>query len=151
MLVYDYNSPIGVLRITYDDALLGLNYVQKEMFHQKNSFCVEIIKELDLYFKKELKHFTIPIRLNCTEFQKKVYKACMEIPYGCVKTYKQIGEQIGCRGYQAIGMALHNNPILLVVPCHRVISMKGIGGFGLGIPCKKYLMNLEDIGSELYE
>jgi O-6-methylguanine DNA methyltransferase len=69
----------------------------------------------------------------------------MDIPYGETRTYKDIAIAAGCpKGYRAVGMANHNNPISIIVPCHRVIGSGGkLTGYGGGLPVKEYLLGLE--------
>ena len=86
-----------------------------------------------------------------TSFQRKVFEAVMEIPYGRVTTYKDLGLAIGCRSPRAIGQAMRANPFAPVVPCHRVISAKGqIGGYsgqhsGSKIDYKRELLREEGV------
>ncbi len=90
--------------------------------------------------------FTLPVRTQGTDFQKRVWEALKKIPYGETRTYKQIAEEAGSpKGARAVGMACNKNPILLVVPCHRVIGSDGkLVGFGCGLPMKKALLALEN-------
>ena len=84
--------------------------------------------------------------LDITDFEKKVYIETMNIEKGEVKTYKQIGEAIGSKGYRAVGNALNKNPIAIIVPCHRVIgSNMSLTGFRGGLDMKKEMLNNEGI------
>jgi O-6-methylguanine DNA methyltransferase len=79
-----------------------------------------------------------------TEFQRRVWRALLDIPRGETRTYKQIAEQIGRpRASRAVGQAVGANPLPIVVPCHRVVARNGLGGFGGGLPMKKRLLRLE--------
>jgi methylated-DNA-[protein]-cysteine S-methyltransferase len=79
-----------------------------------------------------------------TPFQRKVWKATKEIPYGRLETYKSLAYKINHKGYRSVGGALGKNPFLIAVPCHRVIRTNGdLGGFGAGLDLKKYLLRLE--------
>ena len=80
-----------------------------------------------------------------TAFQKQVWKALLEIPYGETRSYKQIAEAIGNpKAMRAVGMANNRNPLLIVVPCHRVIGANGkMVGYGEGIEMKEFLLRLE--------
>lgn len=82
---------------------------------------------------------------NCTEFQKKVYKAIRKIPKGQVRTYKWVAQKIGnSKAYRAVGQALKINPYPGIIPCHRVIKSDGaLGGFSKGIKKKKRLLKKE--------
>ncbi|MGA2285756.1 MAG: methylated-DNA--[protein]-cysteine S-methyltransferase [Dehalococcoidia bacterium] len=79
-----------------------------------------------------------------TEFQRRVWRALLDIPRGETRTYKQVAEQIGRPGAaRAVGQAVGANPMPVVVPCHRVVAQDGLGGFGGGLPLKKRLLRLE--------
>ncbi len=79
-----------------------------------------------------------------TEFQRRVWRALLDIPHGETRTYKQIAEQIGRpRAARAVGQAVGANPLPIVVPCHRVVAQNGLGGFGGGLAMKKRLLRLE--------
>ncbi|MDR1818814.1 MAG: MGMT family protein [Methanobrevibacter sp.] len=79
--------------------------------------------------------------LNLTEFQKKVLFETYKIPYGEVRTYKEIAEEFDSKAYRAVGNALNKNPIAIAIPCHRVIgSNNSLTGFGLGLELKKQLL-----------
>lgn len=84
--------------------------------------------------------------LNITDFEKQVYMATMNIPKGQVRSYKEIGDSIGSKGYRTVGNALNKNPIAIIVPCHRVIgSNKKLIGFTAGLDLKKEVLNNEGI------
>ena len=84
--------------------------------------------------------------LEVTDFEKKVYNETMKIEKGEVKTYKEIGEAIGTKGYRAVGNALNKNPIAIIVPCHRVIgSNMSLTGFRGGLDMKKEMLENEGV------
>lgn len=102
------------------------------------------IDELDRYFKGDLKNFSIKLNITGTKFEKDVYNALLKIPYGEVKTYKEIAESINHpKAYRAVGNANSKNKIPIIVPCHRVISNSGIGGYTGGINIKENLLKIE--------
>jgi len=103
------------------------------------------IKELDAYFAGKLKDFSVPIKLNGTNFRMKVWAALMTIPYGKTISYKELAVLIEQpKAIRAVGGANHNNPVSIIVPCHRVIGADGsLTGYGGGIPNKEFLLNLE--------
>ena len=79
-----------------------------------------------------------------TAFQRKVWLETRKIPYGKIETYKSLARRLRHRGYRSIGQALSRNPLLIVIPCHRVLSSDGgLGGFSAGLELKKYLLDLE--------
>ena len=91
------------------------------------------------------KSFDLPLNPRGTVFQQQVWKALYDIPYGETRSYKQIAESIGNpKAVRAVGMANNRNPILIVVPCHRVIGANGkLVGYGAGIEKKEFLLKLE--------
>lgn len=103
------------------------------------------IKEIDGYFKGIIKEFTIPISLEGTEFQRKVWNALRTIPYGETRSYKDIAEVIGNpKSCRAVGGANNKNPIPIIVPCHRVIGNdRKLVGYAGGLQIKEYLLELE--------
>lgn len=112
----------------------------------QNHFFLELIEQTRAYFQgqKIALEFEIDTR-GFSPFQKKVYKETCKIPYGEVRSYGWIARKIGKPGgTRAVGQALKQNPVPLVIPCHRVVSAGGkIGGFSGGIRMKGFLLNLE--------
>lgn len=148
MYYYIYESLIGPLCLVEEDQKLiecsfGTNGkgVLKE-----TEFLKGVIKELQEYFNHQRTSFTIPINPSGTAFQKKVWQALTTIPYGETRTYKEIAIQAGNeKACRAVGMANHNNPIAIIVPCHRVIGTSGkMVGYAGGLDKKETLLNLEN-------
>ena len=102
-------------------------------------------KQLDLYFKGKLTTFDIALDPVGTPFQLSVWHALQSIPYGCTTSYAQIAESIGNpKAMRAVGAANGQNPIAIIIPCHRVIGKSGkLVGFGGGLETKRYLLGLE--------
>ena len=102
-------------------------------------------KELDEYFRGKRKTFDIPLKIEGTEFQKKVWNALLEIPYGETRSYLEIAKRVGNpKASRAVGMANHNNKIIIIIPCHRVIgSNKKLVGYAGGLDVKEKLLKLE--------
>lgn len=107
----------------------------------------QTFKEIKEYMEGKRKTFTIPIKPEGTDFQKKVWKALQSIPYGKICSYKDIAQKISCpNGCRAIGLANSKNPIPIIIPCHRVINANGkIGGFSGGLPIKIKLLEIEKL------
>ena len=102
------------------------------------------IDELNRYFKGDLVNFSVKLNIIGTEFEKNVYNALLKIPYGEVRTYKEIAKSINHpKAYRAVGNANSKNKIPIIVPCHRVISNSGIGGYTGGINIKENLLKIE--------
>ncbi|MDR1197965.1 MAG: methylated-DNA--[protein]-cysteine S-methyltransferase [Prevotellaceae bacterium] len=97
------------------------------------------------YFAGKRRSFDFPINPKGSEFQKLVWAALQNIPYGKLCTYKQIAEEIGnAKASRAVGMANNKNPLPIVVPCHRVIGSNGkLTGYAYGLDMKEYLINIE--------
>lgn len=141
-----YQSPVGLLEIKADEeAITGVRLAEEEEFYRANDITHEAVKQLKEYFAGDRKEFDVPIKITGTDFQKRVYHALLQVPYGSTVSYKDLTIMAGNRrGYQATGQAMHVNKIMIIVPCHRVISNDGgIGGYGQHIEVKKYLLRME--------
>lgn len=101
--------------------------------------------ELSEYFAGKRTFFDLPLAPEGTPFQKRVWKALCSIPYGETRTYGEIAEMIGSpKAARAVGMANHNNPVMILIPCHRVIGADGsLTGYACGVEVKKRLLALE--------
>jgi methylated-DNA-[protein]-cysteine S-methyltransferase len=119
---------------------LPTNAVEK-----RTPFLREVAKQFNEYFVGKRKTFDLPLKLYGTDFQLSVWNALMTIPYGETRSYGEIAKQIGnARACRAVGMANHWNPIVIIVPCHRVIGADGsLTGFGGGLPLKQQLLDIE--------
>ena len=105
----------------------------------------QAVAELREYAAGRRKRFTVPLDLDGTPFQLKVWNALLRIPYGETRSYQQIAQQVGHpRASRAVGMANHFNPVAIIVPCHRVIASDGsLGGYGGGLENKSEMLRLE--------
>ncbi len=143
-----YESPIGVLEIrTTNSKITGLKIVNEIKNDEKSCFDYLSIKtQLDEYFSGSRTIFDLNISLEGTDFQKRVWEELLKIPYGQVKTYKEVAKLVGSpMAQRAVGSACNKNPILLLIPCHRVISKTGsLTGFVCGIDRKEFLLKLEN-------
>lgn len=150
-----YNSVMGGLTVIEEDGFitgLCLN-IEKEEGVCTNSnvlsdFLSEACAQLTEYFSGTRPTFDLPIAYpSGTPFQHSVWNALRDIPYGETRSYEDIARAIGNpKAVRAIGQANTRNPILLLVPCHRVINKNGtIGGFGCGVEVKRKLLQLEGI------
>ncbi|MCJ7473243.1 MAG: methylated-DNA--[protein]-cysteine S-methyltransferase [Actinobacteria bacterium] len=105
-------------------------------------------RKISGYVDGSLKNIGLePIFLTGSEFEKKVWKTASKVPFGKTSSYREIAEHCGRpRAYRAIGNAMGKNPVLLLVPCHRIIKSDGsLGGFSAGLNLKKRLLNLEGV------
>lgn len=150
-----YDSPIGKLRICEENGAITQLYIQSEeetvtgeeatTYTEVSVVLKEACRQLSEYFVGERKQFDLPLCLKGTFFQQKVWQALRKIPYGESRSYQDIAVAIGnSKAVRAIGGANHNNPVMIIVPCHRVINKDGsLGGFGGGVDVKQYLLELE--------
>lgn len=151
-----YQSPIGILKITEENAYItgvcllssGEIVQTKEEDMNQSALLTEACHQLNEYFAKKRTTFTLPIAYSSgTPFRHSVWNALRDIPYGETRSYEDIAVAIGnSKAVRAIGQANTRNPILLLVPCHRVINKNGtIGGFGCGVEVKRKLLQLEGV------
>ena len=150
------HSPIGRLMLEEENGALvrvafereipaGIEEQAEERPSQAKEVLEKAERQLDEYFAGERKVFNLPLAPKGTEFQKKVWAALRDIPYGETRSYGQIAAAVGNpKASRAVGMANHRNPISIIVPCHRVIGADGrLVGFGGGLWIKEKLLNLE--------
>ena len=144
------NTPIGYLEIKENDNYIVSVKLIKELNNDKyvddnNIILNKAKRQINEYFLKKRKNFDLPIKFNGTEFQKSVWNSLLNIPYGKTKSYKDIAKDIGnVKACRAVGMANNKNPIMIIVPCHRVIGTNGkLVGYACGLDIKKKLLELE--------
>ena len=103
------------------------------------------VQQLNLYLAGKLREFSLPLKIYGTDFQKKVWNAISQIPYGESRTYQQIAEAVGePHATRAVGAALHANPLQIILPCHRVVGKGGdLTGYALGLDIKRRLLVIE--------
>lgn len=149
MRYYPYNLTIlGKIYITEDDGFIT-NISFKELKAQKEE--TPLIKktylELEEFLNKKRKTFDIPILPKGTNFQKRVWEELLKIPYGQTVTYKDIAQRIGNeKACRAVGMANNKNPIVIIIPCHRVVGTNNnLTGYSGGVEIKQKLLELESI------
>lgn len=117
-------------------------------------YMFSVFDELKEYFTGERKKFSVPLDVLGTEFQRKVWNELLRIPYGKLKTYKEIAVKLGNEhAYRAIGRVNSTNPAPIIIPCHRVIASNGeLGGYMGGISLKEKLLELEgSLSLELFQ
>jgi methylated-DNA-[protein]-cysteine S-methyltransferase len=149
-----FDQYIEELKIKYKLNLAGNPQIKKEPSPDKslkalllNELKSEKIENAIIdYLSGKLKEIAVkPYFLTGSEFEKKVWNSAISIPYGSTISYKDLAQRAGyplaCR---TAGTAMKNNPVMLVVPCHRVIKSNGkLGNFGGGVDIKEFLINLE--------
>ncbi len=147
-------SPIGPLLLAGDEEGLKYLHIRKgktkievpDSWQENKEFFKEISRQLEAYFAGQLKSFDVKLAPEGTEFQKSVWNALTEIPYGETRTYKEIAISVGKpKAYRAVGLANNRNPISIIVPCHRVIGTNGkLTGYASGLDVKEFLLRLEE-------
>lgn len=156
---YDYlQSPVGKLHIFSSDkdlkaiifnksSMKSFNHLKFDFFDFENGHpLIEEAKlQLEEYFLGQRKKFTLPLNPEGTKFQKAVWMSLQQIPYGETSFYQEQARKLGdSKKARAVGTANSQNPISIVVPCHRVISKDGsLSGFGGGVDRKRFLLTLE--------
>ena len=150
-------SPIGKLHlIASDQALICLAFDQNreacqgrlgisELTEGGNPVIGRAVQELSEYFEGKRSSFSVPITLQGTEFQKRVWEALRRIPFGATISYGEQARSLGQAGaVRATGTANGRNPIAIIVPCHRVVRSDGtLGGYAGGLGVKTSLLELE--------
>ena len=116
---------------------------------------LKYINQLEGYFNHSVKKFDMNMDVHGTDYQKRVWKEIMGIPYGTVKTYGDVSKSIHSSP-RAVGQANKKNLLPIVIPCHRVISSSGIGGYGgeikgRNIDIKRYLLQLEGYDCSIFD
>ena len=127
-------------------GIIGMSFTNDQdiKFDESN----DIQKQLTEYEKGIRKSFDLPLHLKGTEFQKQVWNALLEIPFGETRSYQEIAIRIGKpKALRAVGGACNRNPIGIIVPCHRVIGKNGsLTGYAGGLSYKELLLNHEKDG-----
>ena len=130
-----------------ENKIIGLkfNKIKDNSNFILSSLIEKTFIELNEYFEGKRKKFDIPIKPNGTDFQKKVWMELTKIPYGTYTTYKNIADKIGNKNAsRAVGSANNKNPILIIIPCHRVIgSNNKLRGYSQGINYQEKLLKIE--------
>lgn len=158
-------SPIGPLTLlATEQGLCGIEFGSEEQVYPslekqilgrwgmeglqpdvKSGILLETADQLEAYFNGRKRDFGIPLDIRGTPFQLRVWEALARIPFGEVRSYKQIAEAVGSpKAVRAVGGANNRNPIPLIIPCHRVIGAGGdMIGYGGGLDIKRYLLEHE--------
>ena len=139
-----YSKLLGLyIEIEYNAALRSIRFLKPlEYYTEKKT--LDVTFELERYFEGEVIEFSSDLEIShLSPFEQKVLGETKKIKYGRTITYSELAEKIGCRGPRAVGNALGKNPIPIIVPCHRVVAKKGVGGYSAGIDIKTRLLELE--------
>ena len=145
------SSPVGKLGIrTSESKLLGIDYLsdEVELVKPKNIIAKETVEQLLCYFADPTYQFNLPLELDVSHFQKTVLEFLQRIPTGTTQSYAKLAQNLNTSP-RPIGNACRKNPLPIVIPCHRVIAEKNLGGYngdkrGRMIDIKRWLLEHED-------
>ncbi|GAA0817052.1 methylated-DNA--[protein]-cysteine S-methyltransferase [Clostridium tertium] len=153
--IFYYDTIIGEIGIADNGKGITNIYIKNKLKIEKDieiretKLIKEAANQLNEYFSGERINFSISLDPEGTEFQHKVWNELIKIPYGETRTYKEIAEKIGnSKAARAIGMANNKNPILMMIPCHRVVGKnKSLVGYAGGLEMKERLLEIENQSS----
>lgn len=138
-----FSTPIGELcGIVRGNVVLYLHRPLLLSGVTRGEFAERLKREIEEYFSGRRKSFSFRPLIRGSALRKKVFEEVLRIPYGSTITYGELAARVGSSP-RAVGRVLSENRILLVIPCHRVVASKGVGGYALGVEAKKYLLRLE--------
>ncbi len=148
---FSYDTDYGKITISEEnehiiELKLGYSDFDNAKLNIKESDVIKkAYEQLKEYFNGQRTSFDLPLNPKGTEFQKKVWNALLDIPYGYTCSYKEIAVRIGNeKACRAVGSANNKNPIFIIIPCHRVIGKNGsLVGYGGGLHIKQKLLELE--------
>ncbi|MGV3346858.1 methylated-DNA--[protein]-cysteine S-methyltransferase [Enterobacteriaceae bacterium LUAb1] len=141
-LIANDHALVGVL---WENELAGRTSLIPQRFDECHPILTETASQLREYFSGQRRAFSLPLEFTGTAFQKAVWAALLNIPFGETRTYRDIAEYIGNpKAVRAVGAANGRNPVSIIAPCHRVIGSNGkLTGFASGLDNKAYLLALE--------
>ena len=146
-MTHCFSSPIGVVRlIEADGSIIRIELTDAAgTSSAPTPLLREAEHQITAFLRGDRRQLDFPIRMVGTPFQQRVWRALLQIPYGTTRTYGEIATAIGNpRASRAVGMACNKNPLLLIVPCHRVVGANGnLTGFAYGTDAKRWLLELE--------
>lgn len=141
-------TPVGILLVeASDEGVVALNWAKGEGKTDKHPVVAQAIQELNAYFSGKLKSFEVPLDVDGTAFQCKVWAAMGEVPFGKTVTYGELAKKLKTSA-RAVGGACGTNPVPVIVPCHRIVGankeLTGYSGAG-GVKTKQALLKLEQV------
>ena len=150
---YKYTK-IGYLTIVEENsAITNIFFGKKfpEGNQKPSSVILKAFNEIEEFLDGTRRNFSIKLNPKGTSFQKQVWNALMQIPYGQTRSYKEIAVTIkNSNASRAVGMANNKNPIPIIIPCHRVIGTDGkLVGYAGGLKIKETLLGIEQVGNSL--
>ena len=141
-----FEAPFGPLLVRADDHAVTEIRRGDGGADRSNALTNRAVAQLQEYLAGNRNEFDLPLAPKGTPFQQAVWAELLRVPFGCSVSYGELAARVGCRSPRAVGQAVGRNPLLIVIPCHRVLAAnKKLGGFSAGIPVKEFLLNLEEI------
>ena len=151
MFQQSFDSPVGRLMIRSNGLeITEISFLQEsggpDGLALPDALTELAASQLEEYFSGKRKEFDLPLKISGTAFQQAVYRALIQVPFGQTTTYGLLAAQAGYPGAaRAVGTAMRNNRLVIVVPCHRVLAAGGLGGYSCGLEIKRRLLRLEGI------
>ena len=149
-IYYTYETPFGSMVIVSDGSAINAMYLENFKYCDGKKAADSITdlaaKQLEEYFSGKRCRFDVPLRPAGTAFQQSVWQGLISIPYGETRSYKQVAQMVGsANASRAVGMANNKNPIVIFLPCHRVIGSNGsLVGYAYGLEMKRKLLEMEE-------
>lgn len=146
---FQFATPLGTMALAGEDGAITHLYLPgsptPRLASHPTPLLLEGERQLMEYLGGQRKTFDLPLNPHGTPFQRRVWQALEAIPWGEIRTYRDIAQAVGCpRGFRAVGMANHHNPIPIFIPCHRVVGADGsLTGYAGGLALKQALLALE--------
>lgn len=142
------DTPIGILTAIYEDGIIRRVLFEDELYSEVDvemDDTLPFAQQIAEYFRGERKTFDLPFRLYGTKFAQEVYAAVLRIPYGQTATYSDIALRTGHpRAMRAVGNVMHDTPVPIVIPCHRVVHKSGTKtAYRGGMDAKYFLQDME--------
>lgn len=144
-----FSTPFGMMSLGEEDGAIVRLYLPNtptpRLMPRETPLLIEGRKQVWEYLTGERQVFDLPLAPQGAPFQKRVWAALRDIPYGQNCTYRELALAVGCpRGFRAAGMACNRNPIPIIIPCHRVVGVNGaLTGYAGGVELKRALLELE--------
>ncbi len=149
---YQFDTPLGAMALACNDQALTHLYLPNRPTPRIASHATPLLargrEELLEYLAGTRREFDLPLAPEGTPFQRGVWSALQHIPWGQTRTYRDIAQAVDCpKGFRAVGMANHRNPLPIFIPCHRVVGADGsLTGYAGGLELKKALLAIEGLG-----
>lgn len=148
-----YKTPVGTAKIVGDaNGIISISIIDEAIETSKEipTSLQDCVQQLDEYFKGTRKQFNLKLNPQGTEFQKRVWKELLNVPFGKTRSYLEQTKKLGdVKAIRAVAAANGKNPIWIIIPCHRIIGSDGsLTGYGGGIWRKKWLLEHENPSSQ---